>query len=103
MAARQSGVTRRRQPEATGGPPVPSTLRFPANRVGRHQWTPARSAGPGADSAAHRERLRQVGGGAVPGVHVDAARLHDELAAVVVEAEVAVVEGEADGLFGTRA
>src|SRR5687767_8713266 len=42
----------------------------------------------------HGERLRQLGLGARPDVDVDLSRLDDELAAVVVVAEVAAVERE---------
>ena len=44
----------------------------------------------------------QVGGRAVPRVDVDPARLDDEPPAVVVEAEVALVEGEPDRLLLAR-
>src|SRR5215208_1292002 len=41
--------------------------------------------------------MRHGGAGAVAGVDVDPSRFDHELPAVVVEAEVALVEGEGDG------
>ena len=46
----------------------------------------------------HREGLHEVCAGAVAGVDIDLARLDDELAAVVVEAVVVLVEREGDPL-----
>ena len=44
----------------------------------------------------NRERLNEIGARAVACVDVDLARLDDELAVIVVEAEVALVERERD-------
>ena len=78
------------------------------HRVGRGRASPRRLASRGprcadgaarsVESAGHGERLLQVGGRAFARVHLDLAGLDDELPPVVVEAEVALVEREGDGL-----
>src|ERR1044072_301885 len=66
--------------------------RYPFPGPGPGPWPGTRSA----SSAGHRERLLQRRRRAVARVDVDLARLHDELAPVVVESEVALVERKAD-------
>src|SRR6266511_1489250 len=82
----------------TGTPPTPVTTLSPAHDLAGSSAEAPRPGGRGASGELplHRERLGHVRAGAVAGVDVDLARLHHELAAVVVEAEVALVERERD-------
>ena len=67
--------------------------------VDREWWASLVFPGPLRRSLSlHREGLNELCARAVAGVDVDLARLDDELAAVVVEAEVALVERERDPL-----
>ena len=72
---------------------------------GARRPRPGGRGSPPSASAVQRPTVNdclQVGGRAVARVDVDPARLDDELPAVVVEAEVALVEGEADRLLLAR-
>src|SRR6266545_4162176 len=83
---------------ASAGRPARPCGRAPVPARPRAPRRPGQTTGaPGAELTLHRERPRHLRARAVAGEDVDLARLHDELAAVVVEAEVARVERERDG------